>query len=168
MNAFVRSVLTPGFVLVAAAVLANAGLSAWNVRTLAATGRWVAHTLEVLAELEDTLSLLKDAETGQRGYLLTGRDHYLDPYCAAADRLPGKLDRLRGLTADNPRQQGRFPALEGLVGDKLAELDLAIRLRRQNRAEDALDVVRADDGKRQMDAIRGLMTGMEAEERRAA
>src|SRR5207244_7771294 len=107
-----RSVLTPGFALVAAVVTANAGLSYWNVRTLAATDRWVIHTFEVLTELEDTLSLLKDAETGQRGYLLTGRDRYLEPYRDAVDRIPAKLDRLKELTADNPRQQARFPELE--------------------------------------------------------
>jgi CHASE3 domain sensor protein len=167
MNLSSRSALTTGFVLVVLAILANAELSAWNVHTLAATDRWVVHTLEVLTELEDTQSLLKDAETGQRGFLLTGRDHYLDPYRAATDRIPAKLQRLRELTADNSRQRDRLPVLDALVGAKLAELDLAISLRRQQRAEDALDVVRAGDGKRQMDAIRRLMTAMEAEERQS-
>jgi CHASE3 domain sensor protein len=162
-----RSGWTLGFGLVAAAVVANAGLSYWNIRTLAATDRWVVHTLEVLAEQNDTLSLLKDAETGQRGYLLTGRGQYLEPYRDATARISGKLNHLKELTADNPRQQERFPDLEARVADKLSELELAIDLRKRMRLEDALDVVRADNGKRVMDEIRGTMAAMEAEERRS-
>ncbi len=162
-----RAVLTPAFAIVAAVVVANAGLSYWNVWTLAATDRWVIHTFEVLTELEDTLSLLKDAETGQRGYLLTGRDHYLEPHREAVAGVPGKLRRLKELTADNPRQQARFPELEARVAEKLSELQRAISLRQQHQAEAALGVVRADDGKRAMDQIRRTMAAMDAEERRA-
>ncbi len=67
--------------------------------------QWVEHTLEVRNELETTLSLLKDAETGQRGFLVTGAAAYLEPYQAAVASLGQHRERLRVLTADNPKQQ---------------------------------------------------------------
>jgi CHASE3 domain sensor protein len=61
--------------------------------------------------LDDLLSTAKDAETGQRGYLLTEDPKYLEPYGAAKSALRAKLDKIADLTADNPRQQSRIAML---------------------------------------------------------
>jgi CHASE3 domain sensor protein len=152
---------------VAAVVLVNASASYWNVRTLAATHQWVAHTYQVLTGLQSTLSLLKDAETGQRGYLLTGRAHYLEPYEAAITQLPERLAGLRELTADNHEQQRRLAELEVQVQAKLNELRQAIGVRQQKGLDEALEVVRVDRGKLLMDEIRGTVFALEAAEQRA-
>ncbi len=72
--------VTVGFALVLAVVVANTLLSFGNARRLLASERQVVRTREVLAALDDYLSLLGDAETGQRGFLLTGDESYLTPY----------------------------------------------------------------------------------------
>lgn len=159
-----RAVASFGFVLVAAVVVANASASYWNVRTLADGNRWVVHTHEVISRLQDVLSLLKDAETGQRGYLLTGKDEYLEPYRTAVEKMPGRVDQLQALTADNPDQQARLPALRALIAAKLGELNEAVTARRDRGQDAALAVVLDGRGKRVMDDIRATATEMEATE----
>jgi CHASE3 domain sensor protein len=154
------------FSLLTAVLLVNACASYWSVLRVAATNRAVVHTYRVIKEINDTLSLLKDAETGQRGYLLTGRDDYLRPYTAAVKAIPKRLERLRELTADNPGQQERLARLEPEVKAKLAELRRAVAARRDQGEAAALAVVRAGHAKRHMDAARKTLAEMEAAEER--
>ena len=163
----VRPFLTFGTTLATAVILVSACASYWNVRTLTATNRWVVHTHEVLTDLQGALSLLKDAETGQRGYLLTGKERYLEPYHDAIAQIPGKLQRLKELTIDNPYQQERFPDLEAKVHVRLDELRRTIATRREKGLDAVLPVVLADEGKQQMDAIRRMMAEMETTEEKA-
>ncbi len=149
----------------AALLLAAEALTFFEIWTsFAENERWSIHTHQVLEQLEASLSQVKDAETGQRGYLLTGQDAYLEPYDAALRSIPASLDRLSGLTADNPRQQSRVQALRSLVGGKLAELNRIIDLRRTRGAADALAAVATGRGKQIMDRIRTVMEAMKAEE----
>src|SRR5580698_1311094 len=83
---------------------------------------WVVHSLSVRDQLIRILSLVQSAETGQRGYLLTGREDYLNPYTMALDQLPSNIDRLAELISDNPKQVDNVAALRGLVKQKLDEL----------------------------------------------
>src|SRR5439155_19637538 len=112
MKPGIPAVFGAGFALVVVALVLNALIAADNTRRLAANNRLVLHTAEVLRRLEGTLSVLKDAETGQRGYLITGEEGYLEPYRVATDQLDGDLRRLRALTADNPAQGARIDRLE--------------------------------------------------------
>lgn len=166
-SAVLRPFLSFGMTRAAGVVLVSACASYWNVRTLEATNRWVVHTHEVLTELQGTLSLLKDAETGQRGFLLTGREHYLEPYHDAIAHIPGKLQRLKDLTADNSQQQSRFPDLEARVHVRPDELRRTIATRREQGLDAALSIVLADEGKREMDTIRQTIAEMETTEQRA-
>jgi len=122
------------------------------------------HTLEVVAAVNEMLSFVKDAETGQRGYLLTGSDEYLQPYTAARAALLDKLNSLSPLVKDNPEQQRRADALRELISDKLEELQRIIGLQRDGRAQEALARVNAGRGKAQMDQIRTLAGTMLEEE----
>src|SRR6201998_4956136 len=85
---------------------------------------------EVQRMLDETAARLVDAETGQRGYLLTGNEAYLEPYRAAIKSLDRTIGQLKDLTSDNPNQRKRMQALEPLVEKKLSELQMTIDLRK--------------------------------------
>ena len=160
----VRPFRSVGFLLLTGVVVANACASFWNIRTLATTNRLTVHTHEVLTQIEETLSLLKDAETGQRGYLITGEPRYLRPYENAAAGIHQRFKRLRELTADNASQQTRTDRLERLIAERFDELNLTIALREKEGFETVRSVVLQDRGKNGMDEIRRLMADMESEE----
>ena len=140
------------------------GVSYQNTRKLTETAQWVTHTRVVIEGLEGLLSALQDAETGQRGYLITGAERYLDPYQNALMRVDKRIEELRGLTGDNPSQQSRLTALGPLAASKLAELKDTITLRRDKGFEAARRVVVSDQGKKAMDEIRRVVGDMKAEE----
>jgi methyl-accepting chemotaxis protein len=125
---------------------------------------WVTHTHRVKETLADVRSSLKDAETGQRGYLLTGEERYLEPYHSAIKVIDRHIQALRELTADNRDQQRRLDLLGSLAAGKLAELAETIELRRQHGERAAAQVVLTDRGKNIMDEIRKLIDAMDEEE----
>ena len=125
-----------------------------------------AHTALVLRELEATLSSAKDAESGQRGYLLTGRAAYLRPYNSAVVALREHVRVLRELTADNPLQQQLWRQLEQNVNLKLAELRETIAAKDAHGNAAAVALVLTDRGKNLMDALRANLDAMDAEEDR--
>ena len=100
------------------------------------------------------LSDLQDAETGQRGFLLTVDETYLQPFYRALKSEPAGLPRLRELTSDNPEQQQRLKNLEPLIAAKLEVLQQTVALARQGQHDAAIAVVKSDRGKRLMDGIR--------------
>jgi len=123
----------------------------------------------VLYHLSRVLGPLTDAETGQRGYVVTGEDRYLEPYRSAESlfaegRTCVHIDALRGLTKDNPAQQERVNALERLARERLANLAATITLRRDKGPEAARARILTDVGKRIMDDIRNLIAKMQVEE----
>ena len=135
-----------------------------GIQRLIEANRWVIHTHEVMEKLEHVLSLLKDAETGQRGFILTGEDRYLKPYNSATGEIRKNIEAVTSLTRDNPEQQKSLRQLEKLSRDKLDELGETIKLRREEGSEAALVVIRRDRGKRIMDEIRALLNQMESHE----
>ncbi len=146
-------------------VVSGVGVVAYRATTeLVDSADWVTHSHKVKEDLADVLSTMKDAETGQRGFLLTGEDSYLAPYNSGIKEVGLNIDRLRELTADNPNQQRRLAKLEPLVAAKLAELDETIRLRRESGERAALQVVLTDKGKSIMDDIRQIVGEMDEEE----
>src|SRR5713101_3192165 len=93
-------------------VLVIVGAVAYDSTTkLIDSAEWVRHTHEVLNGADNTLSSLKDAETGQRGYLITGEESYLEPYQGSRELVDQELKRLRELTSDNPVHQPRLNPL---------------------------------------------------------
>jgi signal transduction histidine kinase/CheY-like chemotaxis protein/CHASE3 domain sensor protein len=153
-----------GFVIAVGAVVLISFVSYRSLEKRESNASLVTHTLQVIKQLDALLSSLKDAETGQRGFLLTGDEHYLEPHMAAKAALPGEFESLRSSTADNPVQQRRIDALEQIAERKMDELGLTIALRREGNAEGALAVVRTDQGKAAMDAIRTAVRELEGEE----
>jgi len=161
----IRTQISVGFTL-GLAVFTMIGIIIYGgTQQLTFTARQEKHTYQVLGELEEVLSLVKDAETGQRGYLLTGDNRYLEPYNQARALLQAKMEEFRRLVADNPSQQVYVQTLEPVVAQKLAELDTTIRLRQTQGLDASLKVVQTDEGKRLMDQIRSLVSRMKTGER---
>lgn len=146
--------------------IGSAFLAYRNTSKLSQDARAVTHTHEVITGLMDVLSLAKDAETGQRGYLLSGDERYLAPYTLAKGTIYTRISEIERLTQDNPEQKARVPQLRAWVDSKLKELDETIQLRREKGFDEARAVVISDRGKAAMDAIRDSIKEMELEERR--
>jgi methyl-accepting chemotaxis protein len=122
------------------------------------------HTFEVLARLDESLSSLKDTETGERGFILTGEDKYLEPYQAAFGRIDSSMQAVRTLTADNSEQQRRLDVLAPFVKDRLSLAREMIDVRRTNSFEAAVALVKTGKGKGAMDEIRKVIGEMESNE----
>jgi methyl-accepting chemotaxis protein len=149
--------LVAGFGIAALTLLAIMVLAYRNANRAIENDAWVTHTYLVRAELANLLSQLKDAETGQRGYIITGEDSYLEPYKAGIEKVKSTLDDVRKLTADNPDQQRRLATVAPLLDAKLAELKQTIDLRRTDGFDAALKVMLTNAGKSIMDRIRAIV-----------
>ena len=154
-----------GFLLAVVAVAIIALLSYQSLQATTATATNLTQTIEVLGRLESLLSTLTDAETGQRGFLLTGEESYLAPYTDAKEALPDEIRSMRALLVNRPEQRRRLDAVESLANLKMAELDSTVSARRAGRPDAALATVRTDRGKIYMDRIRGALSEMETAER---
>jgi PAS domain S-box-containing protein len=156
------SVIT-GFGLLLIVLVANAIITKHQLGTQVENQLWLSHSRQVLFELAQTESLLKDAEAGQRGFLYTGDPKYLAPYNLAIGQVAPSIDKVAQLTADNPNQQSRIPALRDLAQSKLKELAQTIALFRSGKLREAKELVLSDTGLFMMNDIRKL-TGEMAEE----
>jgi PAS domain S-box-containing protein len=153
-----------GFVIATAILVFVGWLSYRNTARFAEADAWQNHTYKVLNTLNVTVARLVDAETGQRGYLLTGDEAYLEPYRAAIKNIDQTIGNLKNLTSDNPNQQKRIQILEPLVETKLAELQRTIDLGKNEGLAPANRVVLEGSGKRWMDQIRAVVAEMVNEE----
>jgi PAS domain S-box-containing protein len=160
-----RRAVQAGFLAATIVLLTVGWESHANTKRLAEAAAWQNHTYKVLNTLDETVARLDDAETGQRGYLLTGQDAYLEPYNRAIANLGPLVGHLKRLTSDNVNQQKRIQALEPLVEKKLAELHGTIDLYRKAGPSVAHDVVIEGSGKRLMDQMRALIAAMANEEK---
>ena len=152
------------FALATVILLVAGACSYRNVNESARTAKRLEDTYRVLHGIDRALTLIKDAESGQQGYLLTGNATYLNPYEAARTRLNREIDSLAELTADNTSQRQRVAELRPLTTAKLAELEQTIELRREGKFDSALEIVNADHGRQLMREIRSLIAQMEEEE----
>jgi len=155
-----------GFGLALVGLVIVGAVSYDSTAKLIDSAEWVRHTHEVLNGFDEVLSRMKDAETGQRGYIITGEARYLEPYTGARDGVDQKLKHLRELTSDNPNQQQRFTVIEPLIASKFAELQETIDLRKQKGFGPAEQLVATDKGKNLMDSVRKLVGEMQEEETR--
>ncbi|MCS0502942.1 response regulator [Ancylobacter mangrovi] len=135
-----------------------------NLQALKDNSQRIFHSHEVIVALAAIRSSAQDAETGQRGFLLTNDEKYLEPYQLALAAIPAKIDEVAELTSDNPSQKPKLALLRLHVAAKLAELGETINLRRTEGLPAALAVVNSDRGKVEMDAIRTQLAAMTQEE----
>ncbi len=161
----INNKIAASFGITLVVLIVNAGVTYRNIERAIADNNRVSRSNEVLAALEGTLSTLKDAETGQRGYLITGEENYLEPYNTATKSVNDYIRQLKKLIADNPNQQQQITTLEQEVADKLEELNQTIVLRREKGFTSAQQVVLSGQGKQVMDEIRASIAQMENDER---
>ena len=124
----------------------------------------VRHTVEVDARLARVMSALQDAETGQRGFVISGNESFLAPYRASRDAFEHNIARLGDLVADNPEQIAQVARLQKLATQFEDELEKSVLLRRAGDAAGSARLVSEGRGKPTMDAIRALVGEMEAHE----
>jgi PAS domain S-box-containing protein len=128
-------------------------LALWTARQVTDSDFWVAHTREVISAAQQFFADLKDAESAQRAYIITGQDEYLKSYQAAAAQVPSDMLNLKRLTADNPVQQERLALLEPLVTRRLAQLEERISFRREAGFRAAQQALMAGQSRNLMDDI---------------
>lgn len=152
---------------VALGVLLVIGVSAyWSTTQLIESAEARGRSHGFMVELGEYTSMILDAETGQRGYILTGDERYLDPYRAALQRLDKLKDKVHLMMAGGPSEQRQLDELDGLLKNKQDELAETVTLRREKGFEAALAVVRSDRGKRTMDDMRRILDDMLQEQDR--
>ena len=156
--------LVVGYALVFAILIVNAVATFWNLRMIAENSRAVAQTHEVIVGLDAVLSNLRDAETGQRGYLLTGDERYLEPYNMAVTSVGRSVGHLRDVTINNGIRRDSPGRIEQAVAAKFSEMEETIKLRRAQGIEAALAVVKSDRGMAIMRDLRERIGAMTAGE----
>jgi CHASE3 domain sensor protein len=115
----------------------------------------VVHTYQVMDTTRDLLLAAEDAETGQRGFVITADDSFLSPYLQASERtIPERLRAMETMLSDDPLQLGRVIVLRTLLGEKFEELSLTIQERRVHGFEASRVLVENQSGKKIMDQIR--------------
>jgi methyl-accepting chemotaxis protein len=157
--------IAAGFAIAFLSLLGIGIVAYRGIVALTNTSHMVTHTHLVMERIADVLSLMKDAETGQRGFVITADETYLEPYQAATGNVRNFIKELRELTADNPDQQKRLDEVERLITAKLAELKLTIDMRRKSTFEETTKIIRGGEGKKYMDDLRAVLGQMDREER---
>jgi PAS domain S-box-containing protein len=117
-------------------------------------GKWVVHTHHVIEHLQTLLTYVVDAETGQRGFVITGEDAFLKPYNNALRQIDSQVVELKGLNEDDPSLQERLGRIHTLIDSKLAELALTIKVRQSAGFDSAQVLVKKNIDKATMDSIR--------------
>ncbi len=154
-------------IVVALATLAYIGvLSYRSILRSRNDVQWVTHTHEVLEHLDGLLIAAVDAETAQRGFIITGDDSYLEPYRDTDEAIERVFQELRQLTSDNPIQQRNLDRLEPLLAARSSELRDRISLRRKEGLAAGVRSVEDGTGKWTMDQVRAVLGDMTAEEHR--
>ena len=134
-----------------------------NVSGLRTTNQQVIKTHTVMITADELLSAVQDAETGQRGFVLTGDARYLAPYERAHPVVTDRFETLVELTADNPRQRGTIAPLKRHLDSKMAELARIVAVRRAEGLEPARALILTDQGLSDMDGIRDHVAAIRAE-----
>ncbi|MBS1564273.1 MAG: response regulator [Bacteroidetes bacterium] len=132
-----------------------------SIQNLLDNSRLVNHTNTVIKNTEELISTLKDAETGQRGFLLTGNDLFLEPYNGAYQRSLDIVRTLKGLTADNPDQQASIERMQSLIEKRISLLQRLVDEKRQKIPLNEQDLLA---GKQTMDEARSIIKTMEDRE----
>lgn len=152
------------FVLTLVVLLFGGFLGVLSAQRLITNYRQVSYTDEAMLDVATLLSTLDNAETAERGYLLTGNEAYLQPYRVATERLPTELSHLESAVA-NPQQQARLAILERSIDLELDDLKQTIALEVAGDHATAVTIMRTNIGEARMDAIRAQVAAIQAAER---
>jgi methyl-accepting chemotaxis protein len=157
--------IAAGFALSFILLVVIGTVSYRSTTSLTKTSYWVDHTHVVLEHIANLMSLLKDAETGQRGFIIAGKENFLEPYQRAVVEIPKTLKELRTLTADNPNQQTRLDQVESVVAARLAMAKRLLEVRATDGLDSAAKMIATGEDKKLMDDLRVVLAEMDHEER---
>jgi len=149
-------------VVVLAAIIGTAVLAERNLTRMSEAREDVAHARLADKSLTDLMVNMLNAETGQRGFLLSGRAIYLQPYYAALTQLRESRAALAVALNNEPSAAGQLDTLDKAIAAKLQELDLTISLKSEGRSQEAEELVLAGTGKQTMDAVREAVRALAA------
>lgn len=155
-----------GLAIVLAFFCATSLIAYMNIQVLRTNNQQIMHTHRVIVGIDGLMTTMLDAETGQRGYLLTGNPSYLMPYERASQRIEERLSELAGLTKDNPTQTAHLNQARSHVSIRMSELKNALQARRERGVSGAAELLNSNRGKGEMDAIRAIVSEMQLEEQR--
>ena len=153
--------VTAGFLLALVGLLVIGAFAVHNTQVTTANSAERTQVRLLLVEMKDLYSDLQDAETGQRGFLLTGDENYLAPYLGARATIDDHLATIARLIAPVDPESHYLDEAQRLISAKLAELATTITARRANGVEAAITLMRSNDGKRIMDDFRLLHDAQE-------
>lgn len=158
------SLLLIGASAVVTLLIANIALTLHNTRKLHEEADWVQHTDQVIHSLEKVNTFVKEGESGVRGYVITGQRAYLEAHQAAITGINKQANAVARLTADNPRQQARIPALRQRIAAKIDVMNRTISARREKGMDAAAQIVLSEQPKKTTDALRALVAEMTQKE----
>lgn len=160
-NIFRLSQLVPfGFGSIFFLMISIGVASKLSVNKLVESVEWQNHTYMVKTNLQSLEKDLVDAETGQRGFILTGREEYLEPYTNGKTALSKSLNDLKKLIADNPEQLKRLNQAEEIAQRKIDELSETIALKRDGKDQELEELLLSNKGKTFMDQFRNKIAEM--------
>jgi PAS domain S-box-containing protein len=164
MNRHFRFKLAGLFVFIIASLVWLVVVSFKNYERFADAQYWVTHTHEVISESEKIISVIKDFESGNRGYVITRDSSFLEFNMEARPVLDSHIDLLKGLTRDNPVQQVRIDSLIKLVEKRIAVSQQAALLSSQGNGEAARQLIAKGQGRILMNQIRELISEIQEDE----
>ena len=153
--------------LLGVSTLVGVGVAITSYRStgeLLVSSEWVSHTYQVIHVFDAVRADMLEAETGGRGFLITGEDRYLEPYVTGKKKVAEDISEVQKLTSDNAHQQVRIEKLKVLVEKKMNLIGQIVELRRNQGYESARKFVMTDAGKNAMDDINDLLTQASGEE----
>ncbi|HIK16382.1 MAG TPA: CHASE3 domain-containing protein [Leptolyngbyaceae cyanobacterium M33_DOE_097] len=153
-------VVTLGFGSVFTVMVVIGIVSKITTSKLVESNNWVSHTYQVEGDLEDIAKLLVEAETGQRGYILTQKVEYLEPYNTSISKLEQAFDGVNKLIQDNPEQVKRLEQVKQLAKTKMTNLAETIQLTQEGKRQQALSIVLSGKGRQIMDELREKLAEM--------
>tara|TARA_R110000796_G_scaffold88164_1_gene189707 strand:- start:21753 stop:25217 length:3465 start_codon:yes stop_codon:yes gene_type:complete len=142
----------------------STAVAIYTTQLLKTSNQGVVQTHNVIVAIDLLLADVQDAETGQRGFLLTGEEPYLEPYHRAVSQVQNRLRLVEGLVSSDDGQRGRVEELRGYVTSKFRELEETLRTYRAQGQAAALAMVNLDRGKAEMDAIRSIIAQLRDQE----
>ena len=157
--------IAAGYAAAVAFLLIIGGAAWWSAVRSAETFRWVDHTHEVLYRLESSLTDILNMQTATRGFLLTGKESFLEPFVAGSARIEANLHQLRELTRDNPAQQEPLARLEGSIIQSIRIMGDRIALRRQQDFNAATEITALEAGNASIAEVRAIIAERENAER---
>ena len=150
-----------GYALAVVTLLLVAVLGYQTTQHLVENDHWVTHTTQVRESIARLFAGVIEAESGQRGFVITGREDFLEPYTRAMSELERNYSELRALVSDNPDQVRRAEAIRALVAKRDAELKDVIALKRTGGVGEAAKYITAGEGLRTMQELRAAVRDMD-------